>query len=303
MFFRLLNHAFQHFYRHLWLSLVIITLMTLSLISITFLIILNVLGNQALILIKEKINLSIYLKPETTKVQTEEFRTEIETFPQIQEIQYISPEQALEIFRQRHQDNPFLIKSLEELDKNPLGGTFIIKANSLEDYSSLLTNLEKSSYNKLVQEKEKNYEEAQLLINKLSEFTNQAKQIGIVISLIFLAIAALIIFNAIQIAIYTYQEEISIMRLVGASSFFIRTPFLLKGIFCAILSWGIMLAIFWFGLGFFQPYIQEFLGLGEFNLLGYFKEHFLSTFGLKLGLLILLTLISASLAMRKYLKI
>lgn len=303
MFFRLIKHALQHFYRHLWLSLVTITLMTLSLISITFLIALNVLGDQALAQVKEKINLSIYLKPETTKVQVEEFRTEIEAFPQTQEVKYTSPEEALEVFRERHQDNPALIKSLEELDKNPLGGTFIIKANTLEDYSSLLTNLEKSSYNNLVQEKEKNYQEAQLFINKLSSFSNQTQQIGIIISLIFLAIAALVVFNTIQMATYTFRDEISIMRLVGASSFFIRTPFLLKGVFCAFLAWCLTISIFWFGLSFFQPYLQEFFGMTNFDLLRYFKTHFFSTFGLELGLLILLTLISGSLAMRKYLRV
>ena len=303
MLLRLFHHTFQHFHRHLWLSIVTIILMTLSLISITFLIVLNVLGEQALVQIKEKVNLSIYLKPETTKAQIEEFKLEIETFPQTKEVQYISQEQALETFRQKHKDNPLLIKSLEELEKNPLGATLIIKADTLENYSSLLARLEKTSYNNLVQEKRKNYQEALLLINKLSNFTEKARQVGIIISFIFLIIASLVVFNTIQIAIYTSREEINIMRLVGASSFFIRTPFLLEGMLCALLSWGLTIWIFWFTLDFFQSYLQEFLSLGAFDILGYFKSHFLSTFGLEFILLALLTLISGSLAMRKYLKV
>lgn len=303
MLLRFVFYAFQHFYRHFWLSLVTVTLMTLSLISITFLIILNALGNQALVKIKEKIDLNIYLKPEATKIEIEELKAEIETFPQTSEIKYVSPEKALEIFKQRHRDNPLLMESLKELKKNPLGATLIVKARTLEDYPLLLKNLEKLSYNRLIQEKEKDYEEAQLLINKLSIFIKKAKQISLLISFIFLIIVSLVVFNAIQIAIYTYRDEISIMRLVGASSFFIRIPFLLEVIFCVFISWAITLIIFWPFLIFIQPYLQEFLDLKEFDLLEYFRNNFFSVFGFQLGLLILLTSLSSNLAMRKYLKV
>ncbi|MBU4332729.1 permease-like cell division protein FtsX [Patescibacteria group bacterium] len=305
--FRLTKLTLQNFFRNIWLSIVTLTIVILALISINILITLNVLTNTAVETIKDKIDISLYFKPEVSGDQVYTVKAKIETFDKVANVDYISPDQALVEFRARHEDNPLLMASLDELDGNPLGATLVIKAKNLEDYASILAKIqgpEFGEYANFIQET--NFNDYELVIGKLNKFSKKVQTVGIVVIGIFLLITILIIFNTIRIAIYTHQEEISIMRLVGATSWFIRGPFLMESALYGLFAWGITMTIIFPFLNFARPHLMIFLGTQAsegFDIVVYFQENFLSIFGFQLVLIVLLSMISSNIAIRRYLRV
>ena len=123
------------------------------------------------------------------------------------------------------------------------------------------------------------------------------------ISILFAVIAFLIIFNTIRVAIYTERTEISIKKLVGATNWFIRSPFIVESFFYAILGTVLAVAVVFPALNVVQPYIDAFFLAEGFSLRDYFMSHFLAIFGIELLITILLNVSSSSIAIRRYLRV
>ena len=121
--------------------------------------------------------------------------------------------------------------------------------------------------------------------------------------LVFILIASLIVFNTIRVAIYTHRQEIGVMKLVGATNWFIRSPFLLEAVVYGIIACVAGIAIVYPMLNFVQPYVNNFFLTTQFSLTGYFTDNFWAIFGLELLMIILINIISSSVAIRKYLKV
>jgi cell division transport system permease protein len=299
-FSRITKFAWQDFWRNFWLSGVTILIIILSLFSVSILVVLNVLAETSIQAIKEKVDISVYFKPEVKEAEVKSFKNTFLVRPEVKEIKYISAENALAEFRKRHQDNPLILEALEELEENPLGATLIIKAKSSEDYGVLLTYLSNPQYQNLIQEKD--YHEHRQIIGTLNQIADKISRLGLIISTIFILIAILVVFNTIRLNIYTHRREARTMRLVGATSWFIRSPYLLEAVFYGVLAWAVNLVIIFLLVRGIQPYVVGFLGEYEISLMGYLKAHFLEIFGLELILVVLLCMISSVTAIRRYLK-
>lgn len=299
-FYRIFKFAWQSFWRNIWLSIVTITIIVLTFISVNFLIILNFISDTTIETLKDKIDVSIYFFQNIPEPQVLEVKTYLSSLAQVKDITYISQQQALENFREKHKNEPEIIQSLEELEQNPLGATLIIKANDIKNYPEILEILENSKYNNLISDK--NFEDNRLYIQKINQISWSISKIGIITILIFIFIAVLIVFNTIRVAIYTHREEIGIMKLVGATNWFIKAPFILESISYGIIACGISLLILYPILSLIQPYLNNFF-LAEFNILRYFNQNFLKIFGLELLGIILLNVISSHIALSRYLRV
>ena len=302
--FRLLKIAIQSFYRNIWLSFVTLTIIILSLISVNVLIILNIFTNTAIDNVKEKIDINVYLKPNVSEDQAYAVRTKIESINKVKEVSHISADQALINFKKRHLSDDVLMESIDELSENPLGITFIIKANSVEDYPQILSEIEGqefSEYSNWIADKD--FNDYKIIIQKLNGISQKIRVVGYIASSILLFITLLIIFNSIKITIYTHHEEIEIMRLVGATSNFIRGPFIVESILYALLSWVFVAIIVYSSLKIIQPRIASFIGVGtNFNIVQYYRDNFIQIFGWQLVFIIVLSIVSSAIAIRKYLK-
>lgn len=301
--YRTMKFALQGFWRNIWLSVVTVIILVVTLLSIGIVWSINVVASQAIASIKEKVDVSVYFKPEVKADQVLAIQYRLEDMSQVKNVQYVSPEDALAKFKEAHKNDPVILGSLDELAGNPLGATLIIKANNIDDFPEILKVLADPNYSNLISEQDKNFEDNQVVISRLSNISNKAGKIGLAVIGVFIIIAILIVFNTVRINIYTHREEIGIMKLVGATNWFIRSPFLLESVLYGIISAIIAIAIFYPLLGVVSPQVSNFFEGYNFNLISYFNGHFLIFFGFLILCAILLSVVSSAIAIGRYLKV
>ncbi len=299
-FYRVIKFAIRNFWRNIWLAIVTTTIITMSLFVVTVLISLNLVIDQAIHTLHEQVDVSIYFKPDISEDTVKEFQSSLQDISGIKEVVYISKGEALDSFKEKYKDNNVILESLEELTDNPLGDTLIIQAQSIDDYDMVLAILDSEEFSKFVQER--NFQDYDMIISKINEISSTINRIGFFLSILFFAIAVLVTFNTIRIAIYTYREELAIMRLVGASKTFIEWPFFVEGIFYAFLAVIINIMIIYPVINAIQPFLGSFFGESALNLTSYFNSNFIKIFGTELLVTIFITTVSSWLAVRKYLK-
>lgn len=299
-FLRINKFALQNISRNFWLSIVTLSILILTLFTISFVLFMNVLSREAFEMIKNKIDINVSFKPEIAPQDVLMVKEKLEKTSYIKEIKFQSREDVLKNFQEKHQQDKTVEESLKELEKNPFGDNLIIKAEEIKDYPLILKALEQSQYKNLIAEKI--YDNNNVFLNKIDLITNKVRKLGLIVSLIFSLVAVLVMFNTIRIAIYTHSEEISIMKLVGASNWFIRSPFILESFIYAILSSVITMILLYPVLNIIEPYIGHLFDY-NFSLMAYYTVHLLQIFFWQfLGVLFLNTFAS-SMAITKYLKV
>ncbi len=300
-FYRIIKFGLQNFGRNIWLSIVTVTIIVMSLFVITMLVSLNVVVQDTIDNLEKKVDVSVYFKPDISPADVTQIKTNIEKLDTVVETVLITRGEALDSFKERYTDNPIITQSLNELDANPLGDILVIKASEVNDYKSILGVLSQEELSQYIQESD--FSDFDKIISRIADVSDKINRIGFIVSLIFIGIMVLVVFNTIRMAIYTHKEEISIMRLVGASSRFIRSPFLFEGIFYAFIAIIIVISTLFPILSAIQPFIGSFFGEGSLNLSQYFQDNFWMIFGLEFVLVAILNIISSSMALRKYLKV
>ena len=298
---RVIKFSLQNFWRNFWLSVVTVTIITLSLVSVSLLGALNIVSNQALSRLEERIDISIYLKPELTSAEVQTVKSQVESLSGVKTVELVNAEEALKRFRERHSANPLIAEALLEIGDNPLGASLVVKAISDQGYQQILDEVTGDSFSAYVQNA--SYDDYRKVIQAITDLSTKLTTIGEIISLIFLIISLLVVFNTIRMNIYTHREEISIMRLVGASNSFIRMPFVLEGILYALLATLLTAAIFFPGLSAVQPYVDGFFNGYRFDLVEYFTSHSLSFFGWQFVGACVLSTFASYVAMRRYLRV
>ncbi|KPJ55447.1 hypothetical protein AMJ49_07160 [Parcubacteria bacterium DG_74_2] len=248
--------------------------------------------------LQDKADVSVYFNEDILEQDILEIKNEITSIPEVKNIEYISREQASERFVQRYKENPILMEALEIIEDEPFLASLNIKMSQASKYGEMTNFLEERFGEKIYKI---NYYQNKQIIDRIFSLSSDVKKFGIIFSLGLAVLAVLIVFNTIRLAIYTLKEEIEIQRLVGASNWFIRGPFIVQGIIAGILATLFSLLLFAFILYFFNAQLTNlFLG---FNFFGYFLNKFflLLLIGLVCGIGI--GIISSLIAMRKYLKI
>lgn len=291
--------ALQNSFRDFWLSLASIVIMLLMLFSLSLIYCLNVIGQEILTSFKNRMDLGIYLKQNISETTLNLLMSEFENMDEVKEMRYLNSDQSLEEFKQKHQDDPLILKSLEELKENPLGGTITLKFYEPADYQKALLVIGRQEYQDLIQNQD--FHDYQKLIQGFNRFSQKISAVGLGVSGIFIFITILVIFNTIKLGALSRQKQIKIMRLVGATSWFIRAPFLIESCFYALIAWLLNLGVVTAASFFIQPHLQQFLEL-KFDLLLYLKTDGLTFLISLLIFALFVSIFASSLAIKKYLK-
>ena len=227
--------AFQNLIRHGLLSFTTITIMTMTLVSITMVAMSNIVIQDALDLVEDKLNISIELYDGLSEDQILQFKTELEKQDIIKAVEYISKEDALQSFKERFEDKESIITFIDSLGYNPLYATFSITTENSEDYETLKEFLQLPTFKYLIKEIKDQANQTER-INTFRNINKNITSIGSLVGILFGIIAILIIFNTIKMGIHHRKNEIKIMKLVGASYTYITLPFIIEGILYGLLG-------------------------------------------------------------------
>lgn len=299
--YRILKFAWQNFWRNIWLSVITVFILVLTLFSISILFTLNIVGDQAIKAVKDKVDIDLFFEATVTEDKIEATKAYLESLAEVKNVRYISKDEALENFREEHRDDPIIQQSLAELSENPLQATLVVKAKNIEDYPSVMVALDNSEFNYLIESRD--FEDNQVVVDRLTSISARLSQIGLAVSAVFALIAFLVVFNTIRVTIYTYREELGIMKLVGASNAFIRFPFFMESLMYAIIASVATMMILYPLLVAVSPYINEFFAGYEFDMIAYFWTNFWNIFGLEFLVAVFLGIFSSMVAIGRYLRV
>lgn len=241
-FRRIVTSGVQIFRRNAALFAATIAILSMMLLVFGGLLVFRFFTVRAVAEIQNRIAMSIYFDATVDESGILRARDLLTQLPEVERVEYVSREDALVRFRERHQGNAALVQALEEIGSNPLQASLNIKANDSRQYAAIASFIEKAPFRDQIAKV--NYIENQRVIERLNRMIAAIRNGGVALSLALAAIAVLVFFNTMRIAIYTFREEIAIMKLVGASNNFVRGPFAVAGMLAGALAALASFAVF-----------------------------------------------------------
>ncbi len=300
---RIIRAGFIGFWRNAFVSLSAIFVITVTLTVVGSMMLFEQLLNASLSQIKEKVDINVYMVTTASEEGITELRDALKSLSDVREVVYTSREDALASFRERHQNDELTIQALEELGENPLGAALSIRAKETSQYESIARFLEE--YREATPAEAPvidriNFNQNKEAIDKLTKIIETVERVSYITMLTLVASSVLIAFNTIRLTIYTSREEISVMRLVGASNMYIRGPFILQGIMYGVLSGVITLLILYPVVLWLGPGTEIFFSI---NIFTYFVNNFGYLFFVLVGSGVVLGMVSSTLAIARYLRV
>lgn len=302
---RILKAGLQNFVRNATLAIAAMAVMVITLTIILFSFIANATFTYTINQITDKIDISVYLKDNVAanKKQRDKLITDLKKFDNVKQVNFITKEQALQVYKEANQDNPDLLAAISLTD-NPLPASLQIKPHDPNRIEKIRSYLERPEIKSLQSDETSYSGDRKEAIDKISRAATFLRQAGVAGISIFMLVSILIIFNTIRMAIFNRRDELYIMRLLGASTWFIRGPFVVEtvlyGVIAALVSVAICNAIFVVSASAFEA---SSLGVLDIQYASdYFSDHFWIILVAQLGVGILIGAASSTIATRRYLK-
>lgn len=301
---RIVRSGFQGFIRNGFVTLASILVMTVTLFMIGASLFLGAVLDSTVAQLEEKVDINVYFVTSASEADILSLRSELQEFPEVRDVEYVSRQEVLEDFRTRHAGEELTLQALEELGENPFGAILNVQAEDTSQYESIATFLESDEALSASGEdviESVNFFRNKEVIDKLTQITESTQTFSFFITLFLVVLTVLITYNTIRLAIYTAREEISIMKLVGASNTYVRGPFVIEGILYGLVSAIVTLIIFYPTAFLIGDATEKFFV--DFNLFSYYINHFGEFFVIILVSGILLGAVSSYLAVKKHLKV
>ena len=292
------------FYRNRTVSLSSIFILTITLSIITSFYLCRAVFDYTLDQVKEKVDVRVYFTTDATEQQVTEVKAKLLGLTDVKTVTYVTREQALSDFKKKHEGDQLTLQALDELGTNPFGASLSIIAKDTSRYEAIASQLSEGSGllgdAKGVIDKV-NYYQIKDSIDKLNSIIGWTNTVGFWLSIVFVLMSCMIVYNTIRLAIFVYRDEIAVMKLVGASNMFIRGPFIVESLLYSLVATVITLALFFPAtIWVTKKTVFFFEGL---NINAFYTSHFLELAGTLILFSALLTVISSLLAVRKYLKV
>lgn len=232
-------------------SIAAILIMSLTFLTIAVFSILTIISVRVINYFETRPQLSVFFKQDATTDDVNALRKQLNDTGKIKSIKFVSKDEALSIYKEQNKDDPLL---LDLVTSDILPASLDVQATDAQYLSDLASLAKKSStVEEVVFQKD--------IVDTLIKFTNGLRQIGLVIITVLLLVSVFVVLTIIGIKITVRRDEIEIMKLIGASNWFIRTPFLLEGIFYgavgAVVGWSISYGVLYF---YATPKIESFFG-------------------------------------------
>jgi cell division transport system permease protein len=178
------------------------------------------------------VEFEIFMQPKATEQQIAAVRTELENDKQIRRFNFITKEEALELYQRLTRDNPSLS---EDLPADVLPTSFRVAPTDPK-----LTTQLKNKYN--IQPGVDEAKTADEAIDQLITITEFLRYMFLAIALVLVASSLFLIVNTIRLATFARRREIEVMKLVGASNWFVRVPFMAEGLIQGVIGAGLAIS-------------------------------------------------------------
>jgi len=246
--------------------------------------------------LQEKADISVYFKEFVLEDDILKIKEKLSQVPEVKNVEYVSKKEAIKRLVEKH---PQLKESVQETEGMLNLASLNVNVFEANQYQQVVNFLENSNFKDYIDKVD--YYKRKPVIEKIFSLTSLFNKTGIFLSIILIITAILVTFNTIRLAILNSIEEIKIQRLVGASNWFIRGPFLVQGVISGFIAVLISALIFSLICWFLSPKIEFFFaGLNLFNL---FIKNLWILLLIQFATGILLAVISSTIAIRKYLKV
>jgi len=301
-FKRVLKAGLTNVWRNSFVSLASIFVMTMTLLIIGSLMFLSALIDQFVQYVQDKVDVNVYFVTTADERTILDLKATLEKLPEVQYVSYTNRDEALTAFRDRHQDDQLTVQALDELGENPFGASLSVKAKETSQYEGIARflndKMESDAGVPLIETV--NYAQNKVVIDQLGNVTTYVERFGLIVIIVFALASIAITFNTIRLAIYTAREEISVMRLVGATNMYIRGPFVVEGTAYGVAAALISLVVF-FPLSLALKAATK--AMFNADIFSYYVSHFFVFFIVLIVLGALLGAVSSFLAVRKYLSV
>ena len=231
-FVRMCRYGVNNFSRNAWLTVAATAVMTITLLIVfsTFAA-RNTLASSVDV-IRKNVDMSIYVKTDITDDNVASIKKGLEGLKSVDKVEYISPEEARTRYAKLNSADESTLNALNEAtNRNP--GTFNVQLVNIDDTTELKKFVDK---NETVQQNiDANRPpsfagDRKTAIEGIAKGVVFAERAGLIATVVFVVISALIVFNTIRMAIFNRKDEIEMMKLIGAEKSFIRGPFIVEAV-------------------------------------------------------------------------
>ena len=304
--YRVFLVGLQNFVRNSWLTVAATAVIVITISFVLAGVMLSVVFQNITNELSRDLRIPIYLHRQVPPEALENFRLELDGHESVVDVVYVSSEEAREWLKENNPDDLTLIQGIglaEAADSQFLPASFEFSVNDLDNLQAVIDFARSPEYDSVV-ESVKPRTDAQRTIERAGSIQNGLIRVSVVISTVLAVVAILIIFNTISMTIFARREEIQIMRLIGAPSFFIREPFLVEaglyGVFGGLTAAGLIYGLIWF-------FSDKIISAPELAAsYAYFARDgniIFLVFGIAAAAGILISTMSCGLALRRHLKL
>jgi cell division transport system permease protein len=299
-FRRILKFAWSDFIRHSGNNFAAIFVLAVPIMLATSLFIFQGLSQFIVSGIQSKIDITAYFNAGTKEEDIMNVKGQIlKLSPDIKQVEYVSSDQAMKEFNDRHKDNPDFIKAVDEVGANPFLPSLNIVTSQAYQYKQISDFLQTDGFSSIINKVD--YSQKKDTIEKFYNVTSGINKGGLILSIILFVIALIVVLNTIKLSIDASKEEITSMKLVGASNWFIRGPFIIQGAICGLIAFLICFiasgAVFYF----LSPNLE--IVIPGFNIFDYFLSNFGFVLLIQVGFGVGLGALASFILVRSYLKV
>ncbi|HVC36611.1 MAG TPA: permease-like cell division protein FtsX [Candidatus Dormibacteraeota bacterium] len=301
---RVIHTGIVNFIRNATLAVAAMAVMVITLTIVLFSFITNATFSNTIQQITDKIDISVFLQDSVSDSSAKQLVSELQKLPNVKSVSYLNKQQALNSYIQQNANNQDLVAAATEAG-NPIPATILIKPRDLNKIQDIKDFLSKPAIAKLQISGSPSYSgDRKKAIDNITHATNILRRIGVIAVIVFAVVCALIIFNTIQMAIFNRRDEITIMRLLGASTSYIRGPFVVESVTYGILSAIISVLLVNSAFAAASSALQaSSLGLLDINYANsFFDNNFWLLLTLQLTVGIVIGAVSSVIATSRYLK-
>lgn len=248
---RNIRDAFKSVFRNFSLSLASISCITITLIIVAISILATLNVNNFATVMKEDVTMVVFLNTETTAEEEEQIEFQLKNMDNVESVEFRSKEDVKNEMAGTSETLRSIMEEWDEAD-NPLKDNYLIKVTDIEKIKDTANEIQKIEQVDAV-----NYGEG--MIEQLITAYDAVQKVSLLVVIALIVVTIFLIINTIKLTIFSRKREISIMRLVGASNFTIKNPFVIEGMFLGMLGSIVPILITTYGYLAFYNHFQGYL--------------------------------------------